>query len=219
MSLESSQVPAAAAGTLCERPDARQPDPEEYDEEAALAAALAESLRTSHPASRAADAPTGNKEQPPSFPTMAISPIERENIQLFSELMRRMQPHDRDLEDPQFMELARDMAGLKDRLYRALSSEEYYEAGKGAGRRERVLPCRSAAAVERPRVGAAEARAAHGPRAAVEAAAPCARVRGAKPRDGAVEAAEPDGLDNVHCRPDPAWIGRHRLLRGRVLRH
>lgn len=117
----------------------------EYDEDAALAAAIAASLRESTAAEppQSADEPvgatskdaaplpgtsrdpgTGAIRQPPlpSQPVLLVSPIERENVQLFSELISRMGPQDEELEEADFLKLARDMILLRDRLLEGISA-------------------------------------------------------------------------------------------------
>ena len=116
---------------------------EEYDEEAALATAIAESAREAanvnaiipEPESKLElepDSGQSNKSHVPATRndctrasiSMLITPIERENVQLFSELIERMNPHDEELEEPDFLQLARDMLQLKERLQDALSAGE-----------------------------------------------------------------------------------------------
>lgn len=111
-----------------------------YDEEAALAAAIAASLRDSTavegrptipspstvgvaaaPTGTGGTVPAGELDPSPAPPSLLqsmllVSPIERENVQLFSELIGRMSPQDEELEEADFLKLARDMVALRNRL-------------------------------------------------------------------------------------------------------
>lgn len=106
-----------------------------YDEEAALARAIAESLREEDKlpldsASKASTNVTADTMRPISLSLPApasyslISPIERENIQLFNELVQKMSPHDEELEEADFLYLAQEMRRLQDRLQQALAGTE-----------------------------------------------------------------------------------------------
>ncbi|PJF18940.1 ENTH/VHS domain-containing protein [Paramicrosporidium saccamoebae] len=143
LSLQETQLPRPVA--------AARPKEDAYDEDAALAAAIAASLQETrpevrneirteirngsqnesrdetHPSSPAIystvpnSAPSYAPIQPPVTPVMLITPIERENVQLFSELLNRMGPQDEELGEPQFLQLANNMIQLRDRLQAALS--------------------------------------------------------------------------------------------------
>lgn len=108
---------------------------DDYDEEAALAAAITASLQDNdyHTASTRS---SQQGQSQPSYDTpsssatfgstaaanseysslMVISPIERENVQLFAQLICRLDRDDETLNDPQFLQLAKDMINLRDRL-------------------------------------------------------------------------------------------------------
>ena len=56
---------------------------------------------------------------------MLITPIERENVQLFAELLTHMHRESEELEDPQFLQLAQSMAALRDRLQTAIANVSF----------------------------------------------------------------------------------------------
>lgn len=94
-------------------PESR-PKEESYDEEAALASAIAASLQEAQPT-----ATSHHVVEPEPAAVMLITPIERENVELFAELLNRMRPHDEELENPQFLQLANSMILLRERLQAA----------------------------------------------------------------------------------------------------
>jgi hypothetical protein len=122
-----------------------------YDEDAALAAAIAASLDEvgpvnsekeiirpciptnspqihHHPSSNVKgedSSPSDAATSSVKSPTMLITPIERENVQLFGELLLHMHRESEELEDPQFLQLAQSMVILRDRLQSAIANSRF----------------------------------------------------------------------------------------------
>lgn len=106
-----------------ELPPIPPPAAEDYDEEAALAAAIAASLRDSQ-----SEMPPRGDGQLPSAAggeaVLLISPIERENVQLFAELVDRLSLHDEELENPELLQLAHSLMVLRARLRASIETGE-----------------------------------------------------------------------------------------------
>jgi hypothetical protein len=129
LSLQETQLPRT--------PVVVKPKEDTYDEDAALATAIAASLQEARPEIRTENQPSSPAFYsishdnaayapipPPVTPVMLITPIERENVQLFSELLNRMGPQDDELGEPQFLQLANNMIQLRDRLQAAMSGAD-----------------------------------------------------------------------------------------------